>query len=165
MTGPTPRLALPLLEPGQAQKEMFHNEALALLDIAVQASADGPLDAPPADPQPGDCWIVGAAPSGEWAGRARCVAGWTPGGWRFVVPRDGMRLWLGPARGFALFAGGEWRFGEAHGKLIVEGQQVVGIRGAAIPEPAGGMVVDGEARTAIVALLEALRSHGLIASD
>ena len=154
-----------ILRDPYSNKPFVHFYATALLDIAVQASADGPLDAPPADPQPGDCWIVGAAPSGEWAGRARCVAGWTPGGWRFVVPRDGMRLWLGPARGFALFAGGEWRFGEAHGKLIVEGQQVVGIRGAAIPEPAGGMVVDGEARTAIVALLEALRSHGLIASD
>jgi hypothetical protein len=165
MTEPTPRLALPLLEPGQAQKEMFHNEALALLDIAVQGSAEGPIDTPPADPRPGDCWIVGAAPDGEWAGRAGCVAGWTAGGWRFVAPREGMRLWLGLARGFALFADGEWRLGQAHGKLFVEGQQVVGIRSSAIPEPAGGMVVDGEARTAIVALLEALRSHGLIASD
>lgn len=33
---PTPRLALPLLQPGQAQKEMYHNEALARLDLAVQ---------------------------------------------------------------------------------------------------------------------------------
>lgn len=162
MTDPTPRLALPLLEPGQAQKEMFHNEALALLDIAVQASAIGPLDTPPETPQIGQCWIVGDDPAGDWAGRASGIAGWTPAGWRFVAPREGMRVWLGGAQSLAIFSGGHWRIGEVHGKLFVEGQQVVGIRGAAIPEPEGGMVVDAEARAAIVALLQALRSHGLI---
>lgn len=77
-------------------------------------------------------------------------------------PSEGMRIWLDTDRGFALFAGGEWRTGQAYGKLFVEGQQVVGIRSAAIPEPEGGIVVDAEARAAIVALLQALRSHGLI---
>ena len=48
---PTPRLTLPMLEPGQAQKEMSHNEALTRLDLAVQAAvtASGtniPPDAP-----------------------------------------------------------------------------------------------------------------------
>ena len=162
MTDPTPRIQLPLLEPGQAQKEQFHNEALALLDLAVQAAGEGPLDTPPEAPQPGQCWIVGPVPSGDWAGHAGHVAGWTAAGWRFVAPREGMRIWLDTDRGFALFAGGEWRIGEVHGKLFVERQQVVGIRGAAIPEPEGGMVVDAEARAAIVALLQALRSHGLI---
>jgi hypothetical protein len=165
MTDATPRFALPLLEPGQAQKEMFVNEAMTRLDVAVQAAAAGPLDAPPTDRQPGECWIVGDAPSGEWAGHAREVAGWTAGGWRFVAPREGMRLWLAPERGFALFSEDAWRIGHAHGKLFVEGRQVVGLRSAAIPEPEGGMVVDGEARAAIVAVLEALRGHGLIDTD
>lgn len=165
MTEPTARLALPLLEPGQAQKEMFHNEALALLDIAVQGAAAGPLDIPPADPQSGECWIVGANPSGDWSERARCIAGWTAGGWRFVAPFEGMRMWLGLGTGLALFVDGEWRIGETHGKLFVEGQQVVGLRSAAIPEPEGGTVVDGAARAAIVALLQALRAHGLIEAD
>lgn len=34
----TARLGLPLLAPGQAQKELFHNEALALVDAATQAA-------------------------------------------------------------------------------------------------------------------------------
>lgn len=165
MTEPTPRLALPLLEPGQAQKEMFHNEALALLDIAVQAAASGPIDTPPTAPEPGQCWIVGASPEGEWAGHAQELAGWSDAGWRFVAPREGMHLWLAASRGPARFVDGEWRMGAAYGKLFVEGQQVVGSRTAAIPEPDGGLVVDGEARAAIVALLEALRAHGLIESD
>ncbi|MGL4312420.1 MAG: DUF2793 domain-containing protein, partial [Sphingomonas sp.] len=35
MAETTSRLALPLLAAGQAQKEMFHNEALALIDLAL----------------------------------------------------------------------------------------------------------------------------------
>ena len=67
----TPRLALPLLQPGQAQKEMGHNEALAALDLIVQPNvvAAG-IDTPPTSPESGQCWIVGASPTGAWAGQA-----------------------------------------------------------------------------------------------
>jgi hypothetical protein len=160
---PTPRLALPLLQPGQAQKEMYHNEALARLDLAVQASviASG-TNIPPEDPAPGDCWIVGDAPSGAWAGQAGSVAGWTMAGWRFLAPVEGMRAWVRESDGFALFSEGEGRVGEAHGRLIVDGEQVVGARGEAIDDPDGGTVIDVEARGAILAILAALREHGLV---
>ena len=159
----TPRLALPLLQPGQAQKEMLVNEAIALLDIAVQGAVAGAaVDAPPANPDPGDCWIVGSAPGGVWTGHADEIAGWTSSGWLFVRPREGTQLWVGSTGSIALFTGGTWRLGERHGKLFIEGDQVVGPRGAAIAEPAGGSTVDAEARTAIVSVLDALRAHGLI---
>ena len=35
----TPRLRVPFLSPGQAQKEFFHNEALQTFDILVAARA------------------------------------------------------------------------------------------------------------------------------
>jgi hypothetical protein len=117
---------------------------------------------PPADPGIGDCWIVGAAPTGLWAQHEHEIAGWTGSGWLFVQPREGTRLWLGSTQGVARFTGGEWRLGEAHGKLFIEGIQVVGPRGDMIAEPVGGMTVDAEARAAIVSVLEALRTHGLI---
>ncbi len=84
----TSRLALPLLQPGQAQKETTHNEALTLLDLAVQASvlAVG-TNVPPVAPTVGNGWIIGVAPTGAWTGQARAIAGWTSGGWRFLVPR------------------------------------------------------------------------------
>ena len=78
------------------------------------------------------------------------------------MPREGMRLWLSAAQGFALFSGGEWHAGEVHGRLIVDGLQLVGSRLDSIAEPTGGTGVDAEARAAIVAVLEALRTHGLI---
>jgi len=162
----TPRFGLPLLLAGQAQKEMSHNEALVQIDLGLHAAAVSiGENAPPAAPSPGECHIVGDAPSGAWTGRAHALAGWTDGGWRFLAPREGMRLWLSEEEQFALFRGGDWHVGEAHGKVFVEGEQVVGARADAIAEPFGGEVVDAEARAAIVAVLEALRSHGLVESD
>jgi Protein of unknown function (DUF2793) len=159
---PTPRLALPMLQPGQAQKEMYHNEALARLDLAVQATvlASG-NNIPPDDPEPGDSWIVGDAPTGAWAGQAKAIAGWNAG-WRFVAAAEGMQAWVRESDGFALFSEGAWHVGQAYGRLIVDGEQVVGARGEAIDDPDGGSVIDIEARGVISAVLAALREHGLI---
>ena len=41
--------------------------------------------------------------------------------------------------------------------------QVVGSQGASVSDPAGGGVVDAEARTAIIGLIDRLQAHGLIA--
>ncbi|NYT42455.1 DUF2793 domain-containing protein [Sphingomonas sp. R-74633] len=166
MTDTTDRLALPLLVAGQAQKEMHHNEAITVLDLMTQAAAEAiGTDAPPAAPLAGQCWIVGDAPTDAWLGHARAIAGWTEGGWRFVAPREGMRLWLGEAIGFALFIDGSWRAGETHGRVFVSGEQIVGPRETGIAEPVGGIVVDAEARAAVSAVLVALRAHGLIEPD
>ncbi|MGN8001190.1 DUF2793 domain-containing protein [Sphingomonas sp. 22176] len=163
---PTPRLALPLLEPGQAQKEMFHNEALALLDIATQAAVVAAMvDVPPAAPSLGQCWIIGAAPQGFWAGHARKLTGWTEGGWRFLTPRDGMQVWVAADQALALFSGGEWYQGRTYGRLFIEGRQVVGPRQPNVAEPTGGTTVDAEARRAISAVVQSLRQHGLIGVD
>lgn len=79
------RFALPLLVPGQAEKEVYHNEALARIDAALHASVvDGPTTAPPAAPSVGQCWIVGSGAGGDWTGRDASLAAWTGGGWRFV---------------------------------------------------------------------------------
>ena len=159
----TARLALPLLQPGQAQKELFHNESLARLDIAVQGAAlAAGANVPPGKPADGDCWILGDSPEGAWAGHANQIAGWTPAGWRFVKPCEGTWLWIAADRAFALFSQGRWALGRSYGRLFVEGLQVVGPRAAAIAEPAGGMTVDAEARSSITSILEALRTHGLI---
>ena len=45
----------------------------------------------------------------------------------------------------------------------VSGTQVVGVQQGAIPNPVGGSTVDAQARTALIALLQACRTHGLIA--
>lgn len=161
----TPRLALPMVQPGQAQKEMTLNEALMRIDLLCQASVvESPRDQPPATPQPGRCWIVGAAPTGDWAGQAGSVAGWTPGGWRFARPHEGLSVWIESELVQARFAGGAWQIGNGGGAGYVKGGQGGGGFEASIAEPAGGTTVDEPARAAINAIIAALRTHGLIAS-
>lgn len=89
------RLALPLMAAGQAQKEIVHNEALLLADLLVAPVAENlGLNAPPTSPAAGACWIIGTAPTGDWAGHAGALAGWTAGGWRFAAPFEGLHVWL-----------------------------------------------------------------------
>src|SRR3546814_10699814 len=88
------RLFPPLLAPGQAQKEITHNEALAQLDIITQAVVQAVgVDVPPASPAPGECWIIGPSPEGSWSGMAQHLAGWTENGWRYVQPFIGLGVW------------------------------------------------------------------------
>ena len=46
--------------------------------------------------------------------------------------------------------------------LYFSGVRVVGNRQAAIANPAGGAIVDSESRSAILAILNVLKNHGLI---
>ena len=159
------RLALPFLAPGQAGKELTHNEALARLDMLVQpvvAAAGG--NAPPADPRPGQCWIVGAAPEGAWAGQAQALAGWTGDGWRFVGPAEGYAAWNASTRQPIVYHDDAWHDGDVYaGRLVIGGETVVGARGGAIGDPVGGTIVDDVAREILIKILSALRQHGLIA--
>ena len=161
----SPRFALPLLQPGQAQKEIVHNEAVTLLEALVQPVAETLGDtAPPAAPAAGQSWIVGAAPGGDWTGHAHAVATWTEGGWRFVATVEGMRLWVADSGLGARWTAGAWELGaERAAALLIGGSQVVGGRQPAIADPSGGASIDTQSRAAIGAVLAALRNHGLIA--
>lgn len=160
----TARFALPLLYAGQAQKELFHNEALTIADALVQPCVEAMgVDAPPSAPEPGQCWIVGDSPAGAWAGTAGSLALWTAGGWRFVPPREGMTAWIAADGLAAHYAAGSWHAGRVTAaQLMIDGEQVVGPREPAIEEPDGGSVVDVEGRAVIEAILATLRAHGLI---
>ena len=164
MTDTTARFALPFILPGQAQKEAFHNEALALLDAALHACVAGdPADEIPPDPGPGESWIVGPAATGAWAGKPDYLATWTEGGWRFVAPVPGMTVWKLDT-GYRLhWTGAGWSDGNwPVAALTVGGQQVVGPRLETVPSPSGGTTIDAEARAAVEAVIVALRTHGLI---
>ncbi len=165
MTEVSARLALPLLQAGQAQKEIYHNEALALVDLAVAAAvqAAGAND-PPATPTAGQCWIVGDAPTGAWVGHAGALAGWTGGGWRFLAVPEGMPVWVRAEGLWARRGDSSWIIGDLPASSVrVGGVQVLGSRQDAIADPTGGSTIDGEARSALVSILAALRNHGLIA--
>lgn len=160
----TARFALPLLAAGQAQKEIWHNEALTLIDALLQPCAESAgADRPPDEPRAGQMWIVGGAPEESWAGRAGMLAIWTGGGWRFVEPRDGLRVHVREQGIDALHVEGGWQIGALAGtRMVVAGDQVVGPRQPSVADPVGGGIADMEARAAIGGVLNALRMHGLI---
>ena len=86
------RLSLPYLMPSQAQKHVTHNEALLRLDLLVQLTVeDYSANTPPALPEDGQIWGLGAAPSGAWAGHPDELAAWVDGNWYFVEPVAGWR--------------------------------------------------------------------------
>ena len=161
----TPRLSLPFLSVGQAQKEFTHNESLATLDALVAGAVEEPPRSdPPASPALGASYLVGDAATGLWTGKSGSVAAWTSGGWRFITPCEGMELYERTSGTWAVFRGGAWEIGNLRGSaLLLGGQQVVGVRAGAIQSPTGGSVVDAEARAAIQVILDTLRQHGLIA--
>jgi hypothetical protein len=165
MTLKTDRLSLPLLAVAQAQKEMTHNEALALIDALIQpvVTSVAPASVPLA-PTAGQGWIVGIAATGPWAGRDNALAVWTAGGWRFASAFVGMTVWsLADSMMFRRTATA-WVAGALTGlTLTLDGNQVVGARGAPIALPSGGATVDAEARVTLAAILDRLRVHGLIA--
>lgn len=109
MAETTSRHGLPLLQAGQAQKEVTHNEALVLLDLLTHPAVEGVLAVPPSAPQAGEGWIVGAAATGEWAGQTGSLAFRTSGGWRFLAARAGLLVWDKASSAFVWFDGALWR--------------------------------------------------------
>jgi hypothetical protein len=141
--GMTPRLGLPLLFAAQAQKEVFVNEAHAVLDALVHGIIEAESDTPPLDPQDGQCWIVGSGATGDWLGRETRIACRQSGQWLYVTPVDGMRV-LDRAKSQELLFSNGW------------------IRVDPVQEPIGGSVVDSQARAAIAELISALTDLGLL---
>lgn len=152
---------------GQSQKELFHNEALQLLDMVVAAAVEEPpRNDPPPSPAPGSCFIVGSAPTGQWAGMAAALALFTDAGWRFAGPVEGMQALVKPSSTWATYRSGAWELGTVRAeRVMIGGIQVVGAQAPAVADAAGGGTVDTQARSAVNALLSAMRAHGLIATE
>lgn len=162
----TARFALPFLAPGQMQKELQVNESLQRIDLLLSAFVESPpANDPPASPMPGQCYLVGDAPTGVWAGNAGAIAGFTDGGWRFVVPPEGAQLLVRSTSETMVRRNDAWETGIVRAREIqVGGQKIVGERQSPIAAPAGGSTIDPEARATISEIIASLRAHGLIGS-
>jgi hypothetical protein len=105
----TPRLALPYILAQQAQKEVTHAAALNRLDALVQPVVQQVgLNTPPGSPADGQCWIVGTAPTGAWAGQANKLAQRIGGAWAFYVPFVGLVVFDAATLAQRVWNGGIW---------------------------------------------------------
>ncbi|MCO5159995.1 MAG: DUF2793 domain-containing protein [Mesorhizobium sp.] len=109
MADQTPTLKMPYIMPSQAQKHVTHNQSLEILDAVVQlAVLSRSVSDPPAVPQEGDRYVVGATPTGAWSGHAGKIAVARPGGWAIVPPLAGWMAWIGDEEELAVFDGTGW---------------------------------------------------------
>jgi hypothetical protein len=130
---------------GQAQKEFFVNEALCLLDALHARAVTASQPAPPASAADGACYRVTATATGAWAGQENCLAVRVAGAWQFVAPAEGMVV-----------------FDRAAARLVIFRSQWQ--PAAVVAVPAGGTVIDVQARSALNALIAALQTMGVLAA-
>jgi hypothetical protein len=82
---------------------------LSLLDAIIQlAVKDRDLSTPPGSPTNGDRYLVGASPTGAWAGQAGKIAIYYSG-WSFLTPREGWRAWIDDEDLFVRYTGSTWQ--------------------------------------------------------
>jgi Protein of unknown function (DUF2793) len=105
----TPNIRLSFLEANQAQKHITINEAFRALDALVQPAVESTgLNTPPGSPVDGARYIVGAAPTGAWAGQAFAIATWQDGAWAFYPPAEDWSVWDRATDAAQTFLGGAW---------------------------------------------------------
>ena len=106
----TTRLALPFIDAAQSQKHVTHNEALVALDALVHLSVKArDVAAPPGAPASGDRYLVPAGASGAFAGHGAAIAAFDDGGWAFLPPRAGWRVYVESEGLFLVFDGSAWK--------------------------------------------------------
>lgn len=106
----TPRLALPLIQPAQAQKHVTHNSAIEILDAITQLNVIArDVQTPPVGASEGDSYALGTSPTGDWVGQDGNLAVQTNGGWMFIAPREGWRLWDAQTSEICVFTGTSWQ--------------------------------------------------------
>lgn len=139
----SPLLGLPMLFTGQAQKEVFVNEAHSLIDAIAHCAIEGSASTPPATPISGSNWLVGTGASGDWSGMDGKVACCQSGNWLFVTPFDGFRVFDRSRSQFAHYSGG-WK------------------TPTSVIAPTGGTTIDTQARTTLANLISALQTAGVL---
>jgi hypothetical protein len=101
---------MPFIDGSQAQKHVTHNEALRILDAAIQIGVlDLTLTAPPASPAEGERHVVASGATGAWAGHDDAIASWQDGAWTFLAPKTGWCIWSVADDYMFVFDGTEWR--------------------------------------------------------
>ncbi|MEO1703736.1 MAG: DUF2793 domain-containing protein, partial [Pseudomonadota bacterium] len=103
------RLELPFIKPSQAQKHVTHNEAIQALDTLVQATVEAfDAETPPALPEIGQTWALGAAPTADWAGFPQHLATWQGTSWLFLAPGTGWHAISATERSLRFYDGTVW---------------------------------------------------------
>lgn len=109
MPDQSPRLALPFIQPSQAQKHVTHNEAVLALDTVVQLAIDGfDTITPPSTPVDGEVHWLGTGATGSWVGKDGYLATYHDTAWHFSIAQEGWRAWDKVTDQLRAYVGGVW---------------------------------------------------------
>lgn len=113
-------LGIPLVEAQQDRPDVTHNTAIVMLQ-ALALGVIRKTNNPPGAPASGDNYIVGAAPTGAWGGKANKIATFFDGTWLFVpgvdsngtnIPMNddqiGLTVYSQEEGGLVSWSGGGW---------------------------------------------------------
>jgi hypothetical protein len=146
MSENSPLLALPYIQPAQAQKHVTHNEALRILDGVTHLSVlDATLTAPPALPQEGDRYLVRGTGSGAWSGHDQAVAVWSDSAWHFFAPGVGWRADVAASGDVLRFDGLAWVPDPANGLRKEDLQNLDGVGIGTTADAVNRLAVSSEA--------------------
>lgn len=163
MSGSSPRLTLPYIAVGQAQKEAAYVLAMDELDALVQGVVQGVgVNTPPGSPTNGQCWVVGASPTGDWAGQANRIAQRIGGGWRFYVQFTGMEFFnVADSRRYR-WTGSAWAEAGGGALTLIERWTAAGGETSKSFTSLSGndLIIEVEARTAAVGAIGRLYFNG-----
>ncbi len=101
-------LSLPYIQGGQAQKHVTHNEAIRTLDAIVQLCVRDRVQAPQADVQDGDRFIVAAGAVDSFEGHEGEIALFEGGAWNFIAARKGWIAYDEATASPVVFDGNGW---------------------------------------------------------
>lgn len=135
---PSSNLALPYLEPAQAQKHVTVNEALLRLDALVQLSVvSATVSAQPTAPTDGAVYILPAGKTGAaWGGMANnALAYYVDGAWQQITPREGWLAWAQDTNQLLVHDGSAWSQAAVRAGLGLgtAATQNTGTSGAVVP--------------------------------
>ncbi len=110
MSDNTTHLTLPYVANKQAQRHIFHDEAMRILDALVMLSViDRDLTAPPGSPAEGDRYLVKATGTGAFAGKDNRIAHFSDGGWFFYAPSKGWLCHVADEGALLAWDGSAWQ--------------------------------------------------------
>jgi hypothetical protein len=154
----TSHLGVTLLEQAQAQKEVTVNEALTRIDAILNTGAvSQAVSTPPGSPAAGAIYIIGALPTGSWSGKARQLA-YFDQIWRFVVPNEGMSMWVNDEDLLYSYDGTDWVVPSGSGTGTVTSVSVTTANGVS------GSVATATTTPAITLTLGAITPSSVTAS-
>ncbi|RUQ78543.1 DUF2793 domain-containing protein, partial [Brucella abortus] len=105
----TPNFSIPELAAAQAQKHVTVNQALRVVDTAMNLTViRRDFTDPPVSPAAGAKYIPAATAGGAWTGRENEVAAFVNGQWVFFQPQEGWRCYDQTLNQLLVFDGSSW---------------------------------------------------------